>query len=50
MNSQDVIHYVAMAAVFLLEYWLGQTKSVEANSTIQLIINVVKLLATKTKE
>jgi hypothetical protein len=32
-----------------LEFWLGKTEKTKSGSVIELIFNVVKLLATKTK-
>lgn len=47
-NMQWQQHAIILAVIGL-EYWLGKTKKVEANSTIQLAINMVKIFIMKTK-
>lgn len=45
-NANDIIYLVLF---FLLEYFIGNTKKIDANSTIQLIINVVVFVYKKIK-
>lgn len=45
-NANDIIYLVLF---FLLEYFIGNTKKIDANSTIQLIINVVVFVYNKIK-
>jgi hypothetical protein len=49
MNCEtfDCTQFALILLVFLIEYWLGRTKKVEANSTIQLILNMVKSIIMK---
>lgn len=43
LNSQ----LLPMVLIFIWEHWLGKTDKVDANSTIQLIVNILKWITEK---
>lgn len=42
MTAFDVLKFLAPLAYSLLEYWLGKTKTVKANSVVELALNLIK--------
>jgi hypothetical protein len=45
-NANDIIYLILF---LLIEYFIGNTKKIDANSTIQLIINIVIFVYKKIK-
>jgi hypothetical protein len=46
-GNQDEISAAIFVTLLCFEYWIGRTDSVKANSTLELIINVLKALIKK---
>lgn len=40
-DQSGLLHYVLMIIYVAFEAWLGKTKKVEANSSLQLIMNIL---------
>lgn len=48
-SNKETLSGVAMAVLMVVEFWLGKTKKVESNSTLELILNGLKLIFKKGK-
>lgn len=48
--KEHTVHFVVAIGYSSLEYWLGKTKKLVANSTGELLFTLVKRLFTKTKD